>query len=81
MRDSGYIKKPYNTERKYAWVLVETLDFESEPKENKSYAMSHTYAIGSYSGTTTYIGEQVFTYKVGDFLSIQSQFSVIPKII
>lgn len=80
MRENGYIKEPYKGDPEYAWVLVDTIDFEDiKSNENHEYKSSGT--MGSYNGSVTWIGEQIFTYKVGGGLATQASFSGIPSVI
>lgn len=69
----------------YAWVLVDIHDYKSEEEWTKAdaheaYAVSYSYARGSYSATKTYDwpsnGEDI-----GGTLELQAVFSGVPEII
>lgn len=77
---------PPKAEKTYAWVLVETLDFENADKwaaadAHESYAVSHSYAPGSYSASTTYEGKDYDGRGLAGTLALQATFTGIPNVI
>lgn len=83
MREMGYIKEPYKVNPAFAWVLVETLDFESADKwatadAHPSYKYSYGYSTGSYSASTTYEGDNKDR---SGTLGLKAVFTGMPEII
>lgn len=86
MREMGYIKEPYTFDPAYAWVLVETLDFENAEAfeladAHDAYAVSHGYAPGSYSASNTYEGPDYYKEGLKGTLAVQATFTGIPEVI
>ena len=86
MREMGYIKDPYKVDPSYAWVLVETLDFEYPERWATSdahiaYAVSYSYSRGSYSASITYEGDDPYDQGLSGTFSSKAVFSGIPEII
>lgn len=70
----------------FAWVLMETLDFEhteawERADAHEAYAVSHSYAPGSYSASTTYEGPDYYKEGLKGTLAVQATFSGIPEVI
>lgn len=83
MREMGYIKELYKVDQAYAWVLVETLDFENADKwatadAHPSYKYSYGYSTGSYSASTTYEGDD---RDRSGTLGLKAVFTGMPEII
>jgi hypothetical protein len=86
MRDMGYIKEPYKYDPTYAWVLVETLDFENAEDwaasdAHPAYIVKHGYSSGSYSASVTYEGDDPYGQGLKGTLGVQVVFSGMPQII
>lgn len=86
MREMGYIKEPYKVNPDYAWVLVETMNFDSADKwaaadEHKSYKYSYGCSSGSYSASVTYEGDDPYKQGLKGTLGLQAVFTGMPEII
>ncbi len=86
MREMEYIKEPYKVNPEYAWVLVETLNFDSADKwavseAHPSYKYSYSCSSGSYSASVTYEGNDPYKEGLKGTLGLQATFTGMPQII
>ena len=86
LREMGYIKEPYKVNPGYAWVLVETLNFDSADKwavseAHPSYKYSYACSSGSYSASVTYEGDDPYKQGLKGTLGLQAVYTGMPQII
>ena len=75
-----------SAEPEFAWVLIETNDYENADKwavsdDHASYIVTHGYSRGTYSASTTYEGGDPYGQGLSGTLAVQAVFSGVPDII
>lgn len=90
LKNMGHSKSSKATIGEYAWVLTDVIDGSNDAEwDSMNLSETYTYSVGygrgSYSVTTTYIGESDDYYNPpyvnGESLSIEANWSVPPEII
>jgi tetratricopeptide (TPR) repeat protein len=71
---------------KYAWVLMEIVDYENAGRwatadAHPSYVVNHSYSPGVYSASTTYEGDDPYGQGLGGALGLKAVFTGMPKLI
>ena len=84
MKEKGYVKENTVLSGGSAWVLANTVDFDGgEIPKSEAYKYIRSYASGSYSYTTTYIGKTDTYYnpptKNGESFASQAIWSTPPE--
>lgn len=87
LRESGLYEQSFSSDSAYAWVLVDTVNYDGkeyvdQTNEGGSYSANSSSAPGSYSYTWTYLGDDDYYYDPpllkGEFSTSTCTFSVPP---